>query len=71
VGGGWTRDLPGNELFDPANKTWELFEAPRRRWLNPGVTTIEANIYAIGGSDGQCLNSVYSYKTLFQIFLPR
>ncbi|MFQ5614599.1 MAG: kelch repeat-containing protein [Anaerolineae bacterium] len=71
IGGGWNTYLSSNELLNAAQGTWEPFETPRLRWLNPGLATIDTNIYAVGGADGQCLSTNQSYRTLFRIFLPR
>lgn len=71
IGGGWTGYLPSNELFRPGSSGWEPFETTRSRWLNLGAAVVDTQIYAVGGSAGRCLSTNQSYKTLFQIFLPR
>jgi DNA-binding CsgD family transcriptional regulator/N-acetylneuraminic acid mutarotase len=61
------------EVYDPNSRTWTVLNAPPGgAWTEPGVTHVEARIYALGGRRGETLSDatlVYS-PLAFQTFIP-
>jgi DNA-binding CsgD family transcriptional regulator/N-acetylneuraminic acid mutarotase len=74
IGGGYAQTTAGNEKYDPATDTWTSFDSPvTHQWRNMGLAAIDTTIYAIGGWDGsdeKYMDTVVSYQTVFQLFLP-
>ncbi len=65
-----------SEVYDPKTNTWQVVNTPMletaANWANPGVTHIEARIYALGGQQNDVLmNDNFVYAPLaFQTFIP-
>jgi N-acetylneuraminic acid mutarotase len=74
VGGGWEQALNICEKYDPITDSWNSFETPfDSQWRNMGLAVDNMMIYAVGGWDGtdkEYMDSVTSYLSLYQIFIP-
>lgn len=71
VGGGWTHPVSSNEQWSPDTNTWSEIDTPNiGEWRNLGLATIDRKIYAVGGWNGGYMNSVFSYKTVYKVFIP-
>ena len=70
-GGGWNRYLAFNERYDPRSDQWSVLETPvSGQWRNLAVVASETGIYALGGWNGDFLDSTYEYQALFTYYLP-
>lgn len=72
VGGGWSGYLAFGEKYDPAANAWSPIETPLAgEWRNLAVTAFRADLYAVGGWNGQSYLAVTEkYSPFpFQIFL--
>ncbi|RME73441.1 MAG: hypothetical protein D6784_11920 [Chloroflexi bacterium] len=74
IGGGWSTPAQTVEKYDPAIDEWTSFDPPfSRHWRNMGLAVGEVQIFALGGwdeTDQEFLDSVVSYRFLYQLFLP-
>ncbi len=71
VGGGWTSMVTANEKFSLQNGRWSDIPTPYAgEWRNLGLTTINREIFAVGGWNGNYLAGVLSYKTVYKVFIP-
>lgn len=72
IGGGWTGYLTFNERYDPAANAWSIVPTPfTGQWRGMGATNIGNDIYALGGWNGQYLNTIEKYSPFpFNIFVP-
>jgi DNA-binding CsgD family transcriptional regulator/N-acetylneuraminic acid mutarotase len=71
IGGGWRGDLAYSERFDLLSNTWSRVESPLKvQWRNPGVATLDTQVYVVGGWSGDYLNITAAYQSSFRAFLP-
>ncbi len=72
IGGGWTGYHTFNERYDPATNSWSIVQTPFiGQWRGMGAASIGNDIYALGGWNGQYLNTVEKYNPFpFSIFVP-
>jgi hypothetical protein len=73
IGGGWNGYLAFGEQYKPALDMWTTINTPLiGQWRNLAAATIDSDIYAVGGWDGQSYLSVnMMYNPLpFKIFFP-
>jgi DNA-binding CsgD family transcriptional regulator len=72
IGGGWTGYHTFNERYDPATNSWSVLPTPfTGQWRGMGATSRGNDIYALGGWNGQYLNTVEKYNPFpFNIFVP-
>jgi DNA-binding CsgD family transcriptional regulator len=71
IGGGWLSSIVTNEKYDAQTDTWSVFETPvLGQWRNLGVAALDAEVYAIGGWNGDYMRANRSYRALFRIILP-
>lgn len=79
VGGGWAGDrfLLQNEVWmpggvDPAEGTWELVPSPvLGEWRQLGLASDEREtLYAVGGWNGRPLDTVWTTRLVYRIYLP-
>ncbi len=71
VGGGWTDAISTNEQWSPQTYSWTTVDTPViGEWRNLGLATIDRDIYAVGGWNGGYMDTVFSYKTVYKVFIP-
>jgi len=71
VGGGWTAMVTTGEKLVRGEQRWRDIASPRAgEWRNLGLAAVNRDIFALGGWDGDYLNEIYSYKTVYTIFIP-
>ncbi len=71
VGGGWTDTISTNEQWSPQTNGWSTVDTPViGEWRNLGLATIDRDIYAVGGWNGGYMDTVFSYKTVYKVFIP-
>ncbi len=71
VGGGWTAMVANSEKLSRGEQHWVDITSPRvGEWRNLGLAAVDRDIFAVGGWDGEYLSEVYSYKTVYKIFIP-
>lgn len=71
IGGGWTNVLSANEILPTGKSAWQEIETPYvNQWRNLGVAVSGPDIFAVGGWSDEHLNTVLSYRTLYQVFIP-
>ncbi len=64
-----------SEQYNPQTNTWEELSTPisnKEQWINPGVTRVETEIYAIGGQLGTEISSrnlIYA-PLAYRTYLP-
>jgi DNA-binding CsgD family transcriptional regulator/N-acetylneuraminic acid mutarotase len=72
IGGGWNRYLAFNERYDPRSDQWSVLQTPvLGQWRNLAVVADDTGIYALGGWNGDFLDSNYKYQALFTYYLPQ
>jgi len=71
VGGGWQNYLAYNERYDPLSNAWSSFETPIvGQWRNLGLAAVDVSLYALGGWNGEYLNTNEEYQALYRVILP-
>ncbi len=72
MGGGWTGYLAFNETFTPGSDVWLTIPTPfTGQWRGLGAAVIDAEIFAIGGWNGQYLAMTQRYSPFpFRVFAP-
>lgn len=71
VGGGWQSYLAYNEQLDAEKGEWSRLDTPiSGEWRNVAVVSDGKTVYALGGWNGQYLDSLWAYQAIVTIFLP-
>lgn len=71
VGGGWTAMVANSEKLSRGETQWEDIRSPLAgEWRNLGLVTVDRDIFAVGGWNGDYLKDIYSYKTVYKLFIP-
>jgi len=72
IGGGWSGYLAFNEVWTLGSEAWRAIPTPFiGQWRGLGATAIDAEIFAVGGWNGQYLSVTEKYSPFpFKIFVP-
>jgi N-acetylneuraminic acid mutarotase len=71
VGGGWNGYLAFNERYDPQTDQWSTLETPVfGQWRNLAVVGSETKVHALGGWNGDFMDTNREYRALFTYYLP-
>jgi DNA-binding CsgD family transcriptional regulator/N-acetylneuraminic acid mutarotase len=71
IGGGWEREVADGVQYNVRTDEWETFEVPvSGQWRSLGLAIVDTEIYAIGGWNGDYMDTNQEYTAIFTHFLP-
>lgn len=69
--GGWEEGAPDSFKYNVRTDSWQSFQTPvEGPWKNMGSALVDTKIYAIGGWDGNYMDTNQAYQALYTITLP-
>jgi len=71
IGGGWEREVSDGVKYNVRSDEWETFEVPvSGQWRSLGLALVDTEIYAVGGWNGDYMDTNQGYTATFTTLLP-
>ncbi len=71
IGGGWEKDVADGVTYNVRTDEWETFEVPvSGQWRSLGLAMVDTEIYAVGGWNGDYMDTNRRYTAIFTVILP-
>jgi len=71
IGGGWEKEVADGVRYNVRTDEWESFEVPvSGQWRDLGVALVDTEIYAVGGWNGDYMDTNQAYTAMFTVILP-
>jgi len=71
IGGGWEGEVPDGVQYNVRTDEWDTFEVPvSGQWRSLGLALVDTEIYAVGGWNGDYVDTNQEYTAIFTVILP-
>lgn len=71
IGGGWEREVADGLKYNVRTDAWESFEVPvSGQWRSLGLAMVDAEIYAVGGWNGDYMDANQGYTAIYTVLFP-
>jgi len=72
IGGGWDREVADGLKYNVRTDEWETFEVPvSGQWRSLGLAMVDTEIYAVGGWNGDYMDTNQGYTAIYTVLFPR